>query len=185
MYKRKTMRRHRRASKRTRRTKRTKRRATRKMRGGNRLLPNAFGAPYNAVDLKPNGNYYPFNTKVEQWPIQSNTQVGAMLGGGRRRTKYNKNKQSGGGITEFITTLLPEEVVNVGRSIPAGIGHMYDKFNGTISTPSSLVYPTQQPAVASTTMRGYNQANGNVADGVTPSDITGIYNRVNNQLTGL
>ena len=92
MYKRKTMRRHRRASKRARRTKRTNRRATRKMRGGNRLLPNAFGAPYNAVELRPNGNYYPFNTKVEQWPIQSNTQVGAMLGGGRRRTKNKKYK---------------------------------------------------------------------------------------------
>lgn len=162
-------------NKRTKSHKRTRHYRTRKMRGGNGggLMPSVFvGAPYNAENLHPSGNHYRYNSNVEQWPSQSN----AMLGGGRRRgSRMKKNKQKGGGITEFVTALLPQEVVNISRSIPSGIGHVYDKFVGAPSMASSLVYPTQQPLVASTTRSG----------DLMPSDLSKYYNSNNHQIPGL
>jgi hypothetical protein len=42
---------------------------------------------------------------------------------------------------------LPDEIVNIGRSIPAALGRMTDQYNGVLSHPSDYVYPTQQNAV--------------------------------------
>ena len=51
----------------------------------------------------------------------------------------------GGGLSAFMSTIFPDDAVNAVRSVPAAFGHLSDKFNGLISSPSSLVYPTEQP----------------------------------------
>ncbi len=186
----------------TRRVRRNKRRSTKrrmhrtkKMRGGggcnamppSGTIPTAVGVPYNAADLLPKGNYYSYNSNVEQWPDQSNAILnGPMfkMHGGRRRksrkgrkgkkTRYGR-KQRGGGITEFVTALLPQEFVSIGRSLPAGIGHMYDKFNGATPSASSMVYPTDQPLVKQI----YADA------GTAPTDISRIYNQKNLLVSGI
>jgi hypothetical protein len=175
----KKVRRSKRKTLKMRKNKKIQRRYKKTMRGGSYGLPSVFGSPYNAAELLPKGNYYPYNPNVEQWPEQSNGifRGGRGTGAGRRRTKKGKHlskKQKGGGITEFVTTLLPEEVVNIGRSFPAGLGHMYDKFNGALSLPSSMVYPTQQPYVTQTA------ASANRS--MSPPDILNMYNTSNGQV---
>jgi len=175
----------------TRRIRRNKRRTRRrthrsKMRGGGGIaasIPSAFmastlGAPYNSADMMPAGNHYAYNPLVQQWPSPSNT--GFNMNGGRRRkrthqqkrrTRYKYKKQRGGGITEFVTALLPQEIVNIGRSVPASVGHMYDRFNGATPSASSMVYPTNQPLVKNIYMTDA---------GTAPVDLTAIYNSKNN-----
>lgn len=180
---------------------RTKRRTHRskKMRGGGcnavaqTAIPSAFGVPYNAADLHPKGNMYAYNSNVEQWPDQSNSILnGPMfnMNGGRKR-KYSKGKKSkrkskkymktygkkqrGGGLSEFVTALLPQEIVTIGRSIPAGFGHMYDRFNGATPSASSMVYPTNQPLVPKVAIENITP----------PADIVGIYNQKNNFVSGI
>jgi hypothetical protein len=150
---------------------------TRKMRGGNNMLP-FIGAPYNAADLQPQGNYLAYNTKVEAWPQQSNAiledrpMMGLVRAGGGRKGKGKGKgkKQRGGGFSNFLNTVIPDDILTLGRVVPAAAGHAYDRFNGVISSPSSLVYPTQQPLVPSvssdTAMR--------------PPDILKMYNNNNN-----
>ena len=183
----------------TRRVRRNKRRSTkrrshrtRKMRGGGTcgmsqfagtqptvaVLPSAAGMPYNAAELAPKGTYHGFNPNVQDWAAPSN----GMFGGrGRRKgkktqygkTKYGKTKygknQRGGGVTEFVTALLPQEIVNIGRSLPASLGHVYDTYKGDIPSASSMVYPTDQPLVKA--------IYPNV--GTAPPDIASIYNQKN------
>ena len=101
-----------------------------------------MGAPYNAgVAGLPTGNHLPINHNVIDPPFPSNSQFG-----GKGKGKGKKG-QSGGGVSSFISGILPDELVNIGRSVPAAVGHIADKFNGEISTPSSHVFPTQQPHV--------------------------------------
>jgi len=100
-----------------------------------------MGAPYNVGESLPGGNYLPINLNVVDPPVQSNSQ----FGGGKR--KKGRKRQTGGGISSFISSILPDEMVNIGRAFPAGIGHMIDTFNGEISPHSSHVFPTQQPHV--------------------------------------
>ena len=155
------------------------------------VLPSAIGLPYNAADLVPKGTHYAYNPNVEQWPDQSNALFN-MNGG--KRTRYRKGKktqyykkgkktqygktqygkrQRGGSFSETVsnmfTNLLPEEVVNITRSLPAGVSHMYDRYNGAIPSASSMVYPTEQPLVKAI------YAN----PGSAPSDISSIYNAKN------
>jgi hypothetical protein len=77
----------------------------------------------------------------------------------------------GGGLSSFISTILPDEIVNIGRSVPAAVGHMADKFNGVISSGSSQVYPTQQPNIYQPPSSG--------AMASRPIDIMGAFNRAN------
>ena len=170
LKKRKTTRTKRSHARRTKRSHARRTKRSKKMRGG--YAVPLFGAPYNAAALNPQGNYYPYNPNVEQWPEQSN----AMLGGGRKgkRMRSGKGKKGmrmkGGGITEFVTSLFPQEILNISRSVPAGLGHMYDKFNGTASSASSMVYPTQQPIVISSATSG---------EMIRPSNINKFYSDSN------
>ena len=136
----------------------------------------SLGNPYNAaVNGTPSGNHHPYNPYVKDPPIQSNPQQGLPKGsqqGGK------KHKQSGGG---FLTKLMPEELVNVGRSVPAAFGNLADKFKGDIPHPSSKVYPTEQPHVYSSEDRG-NLIN---PDTISIDDITNIYNNANNEISGI
>ena len=136
----------------------------------------SLGNPYNAaVNGTPSGNHHPYNPYVKDPPIQSNTQKGLPKGsqqGGK------KHKQKGGG---FLTKIMPEELVNVGRSVPAAFGNLADKFKGDIPHPSSKVYPTEQPHVYSSEDRG-TLIN---PDTISIDDIKDIYNNANNQISGI
>ena len=156
-------------------TRRTKRSGTRKMRGGNNMWP-LIGAPYNAADLHPSGNHLAFNTKVEAWPEQSNailedrSMMGMVRAGGGRKGKGKGKKQRGGSFNNFINAIVPDDILTLGRTIPAAAGHAYDRFTGVLSSPSSLVYPTQQPLVPTVTAER----------AMRPPDIMKMYNNNNN-----
>jgi hypothetical protein len=92
-----------------------------------------------------------------------------MSGGKSKRGKSKRGKyikvQRGG---NFLSTLVPHDALNVFRSIPAAAGHMFDRFNGVISSPSSQVYPTDQP-VALKNINSGNNIN------ITPPNINKFY----------
>jgi hypothetical protein len=83
----------------------------------------------------------------------------------------------GGGLSQFMSSIIPEEALNVGRSVPSAIGHAYDKFTGVLSTPSSMVYPTQQPLV-------YAQDEG-ISRMPPPTNIMKLYENVNNTVAAM
>ena len=91
---------------------------------------------------------------------------------GMSRSMGRSRSMHGGGVSSFVSSILPDEIVNIGRSIPASLGHMVDKFNGTISMPSSLVYPTQQPHV-------YQGSGSTAAPQMPPIDIMSEFNKAN------
>ena len=74
-------------------------------------------------------------------------------------------------FSDFVTAIVPDELINIGRAIPASIGHLSDKFQGVNSSPSSQVYPTQQPLV-----QAGKSATGM---GIGMPDILGSYNSAN------
>jgi hypothetical protein len=157
------------------------------------LSPSPFqGQAYNAGHLKPAGNYLPLSPEGvpsgSPIPQQSNPQFGQ--GGGRLhsfsmrkhqhskhqhskhgRGKYgrgkrtNKYRQGGGGLSQFMSAIVPEDILNIGRSIPAAANNFMDKFNGLTPEASSQVYPTQQPLVQQT-----QQANTSI----TPPNIPNL-----------
>lgn len=137
----------------------SKRSSQKKMNGGNCMI----GAPYNAADLMPKGNYLPYNPRVEAWPEQSN----AIFKGGKSK---KQKKQRGGGI---LSTLMPDELVNFSRHVPATLGQMYDSFNGTTSPASSYVYPTNQPLAAVSVA---------ASAGPAQSDLLKMYQQNNNSV---
>jgi hypothetical protein len=75
-------------------------------------------------------------------------------------------------VGAFATSILPDDVVNLGRSIPAGLGNMYNSYTGLSPVPSSFVYPTQQPVIPNVSQPT-----------MSPPDIMGIYNTANNQVS--
>jgi hypothetical protein len=89
-----------------------------------------------------------------------------------RKNKHKHSKQSGG---NFFTNIVPEDAVSIFRSVPAAAGHFMDRFNGLISSPSSLVYPTQQPLALKTINAGVNSS-------IRPADIKQIYGAANNSV---
>jgi hypothetical protein len=176
----------------TKRTKRsTKRKHIKKIRGGNAPF---IGSRYNAADAAPNGNYLAYNPKVVPLPEQSNAilndrQLMGVVragGGGRKRSGYKRSgykrsgrkskKMRGGSLSlgAFATSILPDDVVNLGRAIPAGLGNMYNNYTGLSPLPSSYVYPTQQPVIPTVTQPT-----------MSPPDILGIYNTANNQVSNM
>ena len=109
--------------------------------------------------------------------------------GHKRSSKYKRNKRSskksssrsrrmrGGGLGTFVAALVPQEALNIGRSVPAAFGHAYDKFSGVLSSPSSLVYPTQQPLAVGADMGPSRM--------MPPPDIMGMYKNANNTVAAL
>lgn len=130
------------------------------------LSPSPFqGAPYNAGDLKAGGNYLPLSaggipsgSPIPQMSNPQFSQDGGRLhsfskrkygkhGRGKRTNKY---RQGGGGLSQFMSAIVPEDILNIGRSIPAAASNFMDKYNGLTPVASSQVYPTQQPLVQQT-----------------------------------
>lgn len=163
-------------SKRTKRTKRmrkskkskTMRRTRRIMRGGD-FLPAPGGAYFAGSPAPfPSGTHYRLSpVGVPSGALDPPVPGGQF--GGRRRSRGKGMR--GGGLSSFVSTILPDEIVNIGRSLPAAVGHMADKFNGVISSGSSQVYPTQQPNIYQPPSSG--------AMASRPIDIMGAFNRAN------
>ncbi len=169
----------------------TVRRTRRNMRGGFEPAP---GGPYFAGSSAPfpSGTYLPvskfgvpagsFDPAVRAGPYP----VQGQAGGKRKRSGHKRSghmrsghmnrmqrrHMHGGGLSSFISSILPDEIVNIGRSVPSSLGHLADKFNGSISSPSSLVYPTQQPHV-------YHGSSGATAPQMAPIDVQDAFNRAN------
>lgn len=161
------------------RMRKTMRRTRRNMRGGFEPAP---GGPYFAGSSAPfpGGTYLPvssvgvpagaFDPAVPEGPYPVQGQAGGKHHLGKR--SGHMKRMHGGGLSSFISSILPDEIVNIGRSVPSSLGHLADKFNGTISSPSSLVYPTQQPHV-------YQGSSGAMAPQMAPIDIQSAFNRAN------
>lgn len=176
-----------RSTKRSRSKRSTKRKHIKKIRGGN--ASPFIGTRYNAADAAPNGNYLAYNPIVVPLPEQSNVILNdrqmlglVRAGGGKHRGSKrsgskrgrNSKKMRGGSLSvgAFATSILPDDVVNLGRSIPAGLGNMYNSYTGLSPVPSSFVYPTQQPVIPNVSQPT-----------MSPPDIMGIYNTANNQVS--
>jgi len=180
-------------SKRSKRMRKTMRRTRRNMRGGFEPAP---GGPYFAGSSAPfpSGTYLPVSNigvpagsfdpavRAGPYPVQGQAggkrrriQSGHMRSGHMRSGHMNRMQRRhmhGGGLSSFISSILPDEIVNIGRSVPSSLGHLADKFNGTISSPSSLVYPTQQPHV-------YHGSSGATAPQMAPIDVQDAFNSAN------
>jgi hypothetical protein len=120
-----------------------------------------------------------YNPDVVPLPEQSNAILNdrqlmgvVRAGGGKRKSK----KMRGGSLSlgAFATSILPDDVVNLGRAIPAGLGNMYNNYTGLSPLPSSYVYPTQQPVIPTVTQPT-----------MSPPDILGIYNTANNRVSNM
>jgi hypothetical protein len=86
-----------------------------------------------------------------------------------KRSTSKSKKMRGGGLSSIVSSIVPDEIVNFGRAIPAAAGHFMDKFNGNISSASSMVYPTQQPLIPQV----------NSGNAISPPDLKNIYNIAN------
>ena len=143
------------------------------MHGGGAPSP-WVGSPYDATQLMPSGNFLPLsNNGITSGapipPVNSNPQF-PQRGG-------KKGKQSGGGLSDFMSSILPSDVMNIGRSIPAGLGVLADQYNGLTPTASSQVYPTQQPLIQQVTP----SATGGPV--INAPNVTGAYNSALNTVS--
>ena len=169
------------------------------------VFPPQVGSPYDATSTSnaptgnflslskvgiPSGGMYP--------PEPSNPQ---FSGGGRRRkirrsSKKRSTKKSkrggkkskrtkkrkgmrGGGLSMFMSSLLPDDVINVGRSVPSAFEQLSDKFNGLISPASYQVYPTNQPLAMATS----STHSGAVP--MPPTNINASYNSAAARVNGI
>jgi hypothetical protein len=156
------------------RSRKTFKRSSYKLRGGNYptgaygpLMPgngiNQLGAAYDAtVKGFPTGNHLPYNMNVLRVPEQSNPQIGG-------KNRKHKKQRGGGVLSNFMSTMIPLEPLNVLRSGPAALGHTWDKFNGTISSQSTMVHPTEQNLVEPVNKLSIS----------TPVNINSIYDAAN------
>jgi hypothetical protein len=129
------------------------------MHGGNPLV----GSAYDATAAVPKGNYYSLSgagipSGLPVPPINSNSQF-SQGGGG----KYKKKQRGGSSISEFMSKIIPQDILNISRSIPAAASNMMDRFNGLSPQPDNQVYPTQQPIIQQLQKTPTN---------ITPPDIT-------------
>ena len=193
---------------RSRRASKSRKNARRGMRGGSlgSLVPAVFppqvGSPYDATSTSnaPTGNFLSLSkdgipSGALYPPEPSNPQ---FSGGGRRRTSSKKRssrrsrrggKKSkrtkkrkdmrGGGLSMFMSSLLPDDVINVGRSVPSAFEQLSDKFNGLISPASYQVYPTNQPLAMATS----STHSGAVP--MPPTNINAIYNSAAARVNGI
>ena len=78
---------------------------------------------------------YPYNDNNGDFKFPVSTRIG----GGK---KIGGKNMKGGGI---IDKIIPAEILNGSRYLASKVEHISDNFKGVESSPSSMVYPTQQP----------------------------------------
>ena len=66
-------------------------------------------------------------------------------------SQFNNNQQGGG----FLSKLMPQDLVNFGRSLTGGLERGMNSFQGVKSADNTYVYPEQQPKI----MREIQSAN--------------------------
>ncbi len=149
--------------------------------GGTYLPVSNLGVPAGSFDPAIPEGPYPVQgqaggKRMRSGHMRSRHMRSGHMRSGHMRSGHMKRMQRrhmhGGGLSSFISSILPDEIVNIGRSVPSSLGHLADKFNGTISSPSSLVYPTQQPHV-------YQGSSGATAPQMAPIDVQDAFNRAN------
>ena len=170
-------RRHAKTKRHTRKRHTRKRHTRRVMRGGYNPFLNM--KPYDAGAEFPNGTYVPLSKIGIPSGVPIPQPSNSLFGGGNKskhmRKIKGKRKQRGGSISTFLSSILPDEITNFGRVVPSTAGQFMDKLNGVNSSPSSQVYPTQQPLVAMPNTRST----------ISPPNITSIYNRSNDSVAAL
>jgi hypothetical protein len=154
-----------------------------KLPSGTHYSPSAVGIPAGGFDPAIRGGAWPTQAaggKNRRMRMQSMLNMNRSMSRsgrsmGMSRSMGRSRSMHGGGVSSFVSSILPDEIVNIGRSIPASLGHMVDKFNGTISMPSSLVYPTQQPHV-------YQGSGSTAAPQMPPIDIMKAFTTANSSV---
>ena len=101
-----------------------------------------------------------FNNDIIQNPMPSNKQF--------------SNKRGGG----FLTSLMPQDLVNVGRSLTGGIERGMNSFQGVSPSDSTYSLPTNQPSIIRDIQR---QPYLNT----TTMDINKIYTNAGNNVANL
>lgn len=117
--------------------------------GGSALVGEPFSASHlnqlPGVDgIDGNRNYFPLNT----YPTDVSRQTVVSLQGGRRRRIKHKRKKGGGGS---LTSLLPQDLVNLGRQFQFGVGSAYNALAGVAPPVNPLPWKDQLPDVSSMT----------------------------------
>lgn len=132
------------------------------IRGGN--SQGGLPYPYNSE----NGSLgLPVSTRVDndfKLPGSPITVGGKKIGG--------KNMKGG----SIIDKIIPSELLNGTRHLASKIGHISDNFKGVESSPSSMVYPTQQPYAE-------NIVNNTKID--LPPNIKDLYLKAHNSVDGI
>jgi hypothetical protein len=115
-----------------------------RMRGGDN--PPLIGPAYTPTNLPGQAgidgvsNYYPYNTYAPFDPqtqniIQERDQT-TLSGGSRRRGRKGRKMKRGGGF-------LPQDLVNVGRTMTYGLGSAYNAINGYPAPVNPMPYNDQ------------------------------------------
>ena len=117
-----------------------------RMKGGSSISP-FVGAPYSSSGLNfPPANYYPRNMAGYPIPSASNTFNNKFVGGGssssKRKTKKIRRQQKGG---NFFTKMMPNDLVNAVRAVPASFNRFISGWDGRNTLASDYVSPTAQP----------------------------------------
>ena len=155
-----------------------------KLPSGTHYSPSAVGIPAGGFDPAIRGGAWPTQAAGGKSMQSRSRRMQSMLNMNRSMSRSGRSmsrsmgrsrSMHGGGVSSFVSSILPDEIVNIGRSIPASLGHMVDKFNGTISMPSSLVYPTQQPHV-------YQGSGSTTAPQMPPIDIMKAFTTANSSV---
>jgi len=170
------------------------------------VVPPQVGSPYDATSTSnaptgnflslskvgiPSGGMYPPEPSNPQFSGGGRSKRSSKKRSSKKRSSRKsrrggkKSKRSsrrkgmrGGGLSMFMSSLLPDDVVNVGRSVPSAFEQLSDKFNGLISPASYQVYPTNQPlAMAASSTHS--------AVPIAPTNINAIYNNAAASVNGI
>jgi hypothetical protein len=114
--------------------------------GGTYYSPSAIGVPSGSPIPEPSNPQFFSGGGSKGKRSSKSKRIGSKSKriGSKSKRSSSKYKQGGGG---FLSRLLPDEIINIGRSVPAALGRMTDQYKGVLSQPSDFVYPTQQNAV--------------------------------------
>jgi hypothetical protein len=167
---------------------------------GNFLSLSKVGIPSGGLyPPEPSNPQFSGGGRSKRSSRRSKSKKRSKRGGGRKSKRTKKSKRSsrrgmrsrgmrsrgmrsrgmrGGGLSMFMSSLLPDDVVNVGRSVPSAFEQLSDKFNGLISPASYQVYPTNQPLAMAT-------GTTHSAVPIAPTNINAIYNNAAASVNGI